>query len=136
MHHGTSRIEYFYRRAIEQSDNLETIDEDEYRYPGPKPYSRETAILMLADSVEASVRTLDAPTHQRLTDQVQKIIETKLGDHQFENVPLTLSELHKIAESFVNTLTGIYHSRIRYPEASEEPELFPPPQPAKSAPRG
>jgi cyclic-di-AMP phosphodiesterase PgpH len=119
MHHGTSRIEYFYRRAIEQSEELETVDEDEYRYPGPKPHSRETAILMLADSVEASVRTLEQPTHQRLQDQVQKIIDAKLGDNQFESVPLTLGELHSITDSFVNTLTGIYHSRIRYPEASE-----------------
>lgn len=124
MHHGTSRIEYFYRRAIEQSADLEPVDEDEYRYPGPKPHSRETAILMLADAVEASVRTLEQPTHQRLQDQVQKIIDTKLNDGQFESVPLTLGELHAITDSFVNTLTGIYHSRIRYPEA-QEPELFP-----------
>jgi putative nucleotidyltransferase with HDIG domain len=122
MHHGTSTIEYFYRRAIEQSEDLSPVDEDEYRYPGPKPYSKETAILMLADSVEASVRTLDEPTHQRLQDQVQKIISTKMGDGQFDDVPLTLSDLNKISESFVNTLTGIYHSRIRYPDAARDAE--------------
>ncbi|HRY28743.1 MAG TPA: HDIG domain-containing protein [Elusimicrobiota bacterium] len=127
MHHGTSRIEYFYRRAIEQSADLDDLGTEEYRYPGPKPNSRETAILMLADSVEASVRTIDSPTHQRLQDQVGKIIGTKMNDGQFDGVPLTLADLHEISESFVNTLTGIYHSRIPYPEASEEPELFPPP---------
>lgn len=117
MHHGTSRIEYFYRRAIERSDNLEEVGEDEYRYPGPKPHTKETAIVMLSDSVEASVRTIEEPTHQRIQDQVQKIINTKVMDGQFSDVPLTLADLAKISESFVNTLTGIYHSRIKYPEA-------------------
>jgi cyclic-di-AMP phosphodiesterase PgpH len=117
MHHGTSRIEYFYRRAIEQTAEVdETVDEDQYRYPGPRPQSKETAILMLADSVEASVRTIEEPTHQRLRDQVEKIINTKLSDGQFDDVRLTLSDISKIKESFISTLTGIYHSRIKYPE--------------------
>jgi putative nucleotidyltransferase with HDIG domain len=119
MHHGTSRIEYFYRRAVERSTGLEEVGEDEYRYPGPKPHSRETAILMMADSVEASVRALENPTHQRIQDQVKKIINAKMEDGQFDEVPLTLSDIHKISDSFVNTLIGVYHSRIKYPEASE-----------------
>ena len=115
MHHGTSRIEYFYRRAVSQSE--EEVGEDEYRYPGPKPHSKETAIIMLADSVEASARALEEPTHQRLQDQVQKIIGIKMNDGQFSNVPLTVAEISAISDSFVNTLTGVYHSRIAYPEA-------------------
>jgi putative nucleotidyltransferase with HDIG domain len=123
MHHGTSRIEYFYRRAIEQTPETEELNEDDYRYPGPKPYSKETAILMMADSVEATVRTLADPTHQRIQDQVQKIINGKISDGQMEEVPLTLSDIHKIEESFINTLTGIYHSRIKYPDPpSDAPE--------------
>ncbi len=131
MHHGTSRIEYFYRRAIERTADPEEVGEDDYRYPGPKPHSKETAILMLADSVEASVRTLEDPTHSRLKDQVQEIINAKMGDGQFEDVPLTLADLHKIAESFVNTLTGIYHSRIAYPEAAEEAPAVSSPAPSE-----
>ena len=80
----------------------------------------EAAIVMLADSVEASVRTLEEPTHQRLHDQVQKIIQDKMNDGQFSDVPLTLADIDKISESFVTTLMGVYHSRIKYPEASEE----------------
>jgi cyclic-di-AMP phosphodiesterase PgpH len=118
MHHGTSRIEYFYRRAIEQNAGGEEVGEEEYRYPGPRPHSKETAIVMLADSIEASARALEEPTHQRLRDLVQKVVSTKLADGQFDEVPLTLSDLHKISESFVNTLTGVYHSRVRYPDAS------------------
>jgi cyclic-di-AMP phosphodiesterase PgpH len=121
MHHGTSRIEYFYRRALSQRapDWDQEVGEEEYRYPGPRPQSKETAIVMLADSVEASARTLEDPTHQRLKDQVQKIIDIKMRDGQFADVPLTLADIAKIAESFVNTLTGVYHSRIAYPEATQ-----------------
>ncbi len=121
MHHGTSRIEYFYRRAIEQSSDLEEVDAEEYRYPGPRPHTKETAIVMIADSVEASVRTLEDPTHQRLQDQVNKIIQDKMADGQFDDVPLTMMDLRQISDSFVNTLTGIYHTRIKYP-TPEGPE--------------
>jgi putative nucleotidyltransferase with HDIG domain len=114
-HHGTSRIEYFYRRALERPSDLEEVDEDDYRYPGPKPFTKETAILMLADSVEASVRTLDDPTPQRIRDQIKDILDHKTNDEQFENAPLTFRDLHRIGESFFNTLTGVYHSRIKYP---------------------
>ncbi len=114
-HHGTSRIEYFYRRALERTEDLEEVDEDDYRYPGPRPVTKETAILMIADSVEASVRTLDEPTPQRIRDQIKKIVDQKTADGQFDSVPLTFQDLYRISESFFNTLTGVYHSRVKYP---------------------
>jgi cyclic-di-AMP phosphodiesterase PgpH len=114
-HHGTSRIEYFYRRALERTEELDQVDEDDYRYPGPKPYSRETAILMLADGVEASVRALAEPTPQRIRDQIRKIVDQKLSDGQFDEVPLTLQDISRISDSFFNTLAGVYHNRIQYP---------------------
>ncbi len=119
MHHGTSRIEYFYRRAIEQTGAADDVDEDAFRYPGPKPLTKETAIVMMADSVEASTRTVENPTHQRLVDHVDRIVESKIADGQFAGVPLTLAEIQRVKESFVNTLVGVYHARIRYPTSQE-----------------
>lgn len=128
MHHGTSRIEYFYRQAKEDAEedylkNPDHVDpedldvaEQTYRYPGPKPVTRETAILMMADSVEAAARTIEEPSHPRFDDLVKKIIRGKFEDGQLNRSPLTLSDLSKIQEAFVNTLTSIYHARIEYPE--------------------
>lgn len=119
MHHGTSRVEYFYRRAIEQTGGSESVNEDLYRYPGPKPHSKETALVMLADSVEASSRTLEDPTHQRLADHVERIVDAKIVDGQFDRVPLTLAEVQEVKDSFVNTLVGVYHTRVHYPTSQE-----------------
>ncbi|MBL8023684.1 MAG: HDIG domain-containing protein [Elusimicrobia bacterium] len=119
MHHGTCRVEYFYRRAIEQTGPSESVNEDLYRYPGPKPHSKETAIVMLADSVEASARSLESPTHQRLVDHVNRIVDAKILDGQFERVPLTLAEVQVVKEAFVNTLVGVYHTRVHYPTSQE-----------------
>jgi putative nucleotidyltransferase with HDIG domain len=128
MHHGTCRVEYFYRRAIEQTGATESVDEDLYRYPGPKPHSKETAIVMLADSVEASARTLVSPTHQRLVDHVNRIVDGKIIDGQLERVPLTLAEVQEVKDAFVNTLVGIYHTRLHYPTSKEtDSEKRPPP---------
>jgi putative nucleotidyltransferase with HDIG domain len=131
MHHGTSRIEYFYRRAIERA-GAEDVDEDIYRYPGPRPLTRETAIVMMADSVEASARTVENPTRQRLQDHVDRIVEHKMSDGQFERIPLTFAEVGEIKDSFVNTLVGVYHARVRYPSHTRvEPgsRTASPPQP-------
>lgn len=113
QHHGTSRISFFYQRALEEG---EIIEESEYRYPGPKPQSKETAIAMLADSVEAAARSMEEMTAQRLRDMVHKIVNNKFIDGQFSNSPVTLADLHKIAESMIHTLLGIHHARIEYPE--------------------
>jgi putative nucleotidyltransferase with HDIG domain len=129
MHHGTSRVEYFYRRAIEQTDATQEVDEDLYRYPGPKPHSKETAIVMLADSVEASARTLENPSPQRLVDHVDRIVDSKITDGQFEAVPLTLAEVAAVKEAFVNSLIGIYHTRLHYPTSQETNLEKRPPRP-------
>lgn len=122
QHHGTSQIEYFYRKALkieegEEEDSKEDISAETYRYPGPKPQCKETGIAMMADSVEAASRTLEDPNHQRYKDLVNKIINKKLFDGQLSETPLTLKDLHIIAERFTTTLMSIHHSRVPYPEA-------------------
>ncbi len=126
MHHGTSRIEYFYHRAKEEAqeeffaDESGTADmevgEDNYRYSGPKPQSKETAILMMADSVEAAARTIEEPTHLRFKELVEKLVGKKFADGQLGDSPLTLADLDAIQNAFTNTLTSIYHARIEYPD--------------------
>jgi putative nucleotidyltransferase with HDIG domain len=114
QHHGTSLIHYFYHRALEQNKD---ITSDNFRYPGPKPQRKETAILMLADAVEAASRSVEEPTPGRLKDTVEKVINNKFTDGQFSECPITLHDLGSIAESMAATLGGIYHARIEYQEA-------------------
>lgn len=121
MHHGTSRIHFFYHKALEKSAEKK-IKDDDFRYPGPKPRTKETAILMLADSVEAASRSLEEPTHPRLKDLVKKISNNKFIDGQFDECPITLADLKSISESFVNTLSSYYHTRVEYPKYAEEQE--------------
>jgi hypothetical protein len=111
QHHGASLIHYFYHRALEQSTE---INSESFRYPGPKPQSKVTAILMIADSVEAASRTVDEPSPGRLRDTVEKVINNKFTDGQFSECPITLHDLSSIADSMVTTLSGIYHARIEY----------------------
>ena len=122
-HHGTSLITYFYNKAKEMEDpSLHEVREEDFRYPGPKPNTKESAIVLLADSVEAASRTLDEPTPSRLRGLVQKIIDDKFIDGQLDHSNLTLNDLHKITNSFVRILTGIFHYRIEYPEIETEKE--------------
>lgn len=114
QHHGTTLIKYFYHKAKEESN--EDIDENEYRYPGPKPQSKESAIVSIADSVEAAVRSLKNPTPDKIELLVDNIIKNRLQDGQFNECDLTLKELDTIAKSLCETLNGIFHSRIEYPE--------------------
>lgn len=132
MHHGTSRVEYFYHQAREDAQeelikhDLDAnpheaeVGEQNFRYPGPRPVTKETAILMLADSVEAAARTLEEPNHQRLKDLVRRLIQGKVDDGQLADAPLTLADLSKIEEAFTKTLTSIYHARIEYPQQSNQ----------------
>lgn len=113
QHHGTSLIHYFYHRALEQNTEIKT---ETFRYPGPQPKSKVTAILMIADAVEAASRTLEDPTPGRLKDTVEKVINNKFTDGQFAQCPITLHDLSNIADSMVVTLSGIYHARIQYQE--------------------
>lgn len=123
MHHGTTRIEYFYRKAVEESlISNSTVLESEFRYPGPIPNTKETAILMLSDAVEAASKSLETPTHKRLEGLVDDIIKARINDGQLDNTELTFRDLRGIKNAFLNTLIGIYHVRVRYPGQPEEAE--------------
>jgi cyclic-di-AMP phosphodiesterase PgpH len=121
MHHGTTRIEYFYRKAVEQhSDSEPPLQEAEFRYPGPRPGTKETAIMMLADSVEAASRSLSEPTHKRLETLVDMIFQARIDDGQLDETDLTFRDLKTIKQTFLSMLLGIYHVRVRYPGQDEE----------------
>jgi len=113
-HHGTMVMEYFYHKALEAEGN-ETVKVDDFRYPGPKPRSRETAILMLADAVEAATRSLAKPTPSRIREITKQIIDKRMLSGEMDQSGLTLSDLADIREAFIPLLTGIHHSRIVYP---------------------
>jgi len=115
QHHGTSLTKYFYSRALEE-DRDGSISPDSFRYEGPKPQTKEVALVMLADSVEAAIRSLQEPTEAKLRDMVKKIIKDKLNDGQLEACDLTFKDLDTITQSFCTILEGVYHKRIEYPE--------------------
>lgn len=115
QHHGTTLVRYFYHKAQEAAKD-EKCDEQDFRYPGPRPQTKETAVVLLADSVEAAVRTLSRPTPGRIEGLVRKIIKDHLADGQLDESNITLKDLDKVAEAFVKVLTGIFHNRIDYPE--------------------
>jgi putative nucleotidyltransferase with HDIG domain len=118
QHHGTTVITYFYNKARENlKEGDQDISEDEFRYPGPKPQFRESALCMLADSIEAASRTLDDPTPARLQNIVRNVIQKKFLDGQLDECHLTLKDLTKVEQSFVKILLGIYHQRIDYPKS-------------------
>jgi putative nucleotidyltransferase with HDIG domain len=116
QHHGTNLISYFYQKAKEKENpEMDSIDEKDFRYPGPKPQTKEAGIVMLADAVEAASRTLSEPTPSRIKGLVQRIINNIFLDGQMEECELTLKDLQKIEESFSRILTAIFHQRIDYP---------------------
>ena len=119
QHHGDSLISYFYQKAIEKSEGDATLREENFRYPGPKPQTKESAIILLADAVEAASRTLDEPTPSSIKNLVRKIINNKFIDAQLDACDLTLKDMHKIAESFIRVLMGIFHTRLDYPEETK-----------------
>ncbi|MEJ2491703.1 MAG: HDIG domain-containing protein [Desulfuromonadales bacterium] len=117
QHHGTSLMKFFYDRAKTKADpGVEHIDERDYRYPGPKPQTREAALIMLADAIEAASRTLTDPNPARVQGMVQKIINNIFIDGQLDECELTLKDIHNIAKSFNIVLGGIFHYRVDYPE--------------------
>jgi cyclic-di-AMP phosphodiesterase PgpH len=118
-HHGTTLVEYFYRRAAERSQsdpNGEGVDEQTYRYPGPKPSTRESAVMMLADAAESASRTLSEPTPARIANLVHELAQKRLNDGQFDECGLTLEELKTVERSLVKSLTAVYHGRVKYPD--------------------
>ena len=124
QHHGTSLITFFYQKAIDLQEKLKSskggdvpsVSEQDYRYPGPKPQTKEAGLVLLADAVEAASRTLADPTAARIQGLVQKIVNRIFSDGQLDECELTLKDLHEIAKSFIQILMGISHQRIEYPE--------------------
>ena len=123
MHHGTTRVEYFYRKALEAAENGNgKVDEIQFRYPGPKPNTKETGILMICEAVEAAVRSINNPDIIKIKNMIDKIVKKRIDEGQLDNCPLTLDELNKIVGTvdgntgMLPVLRGIYHIRIEYPD--------------------
>ena len=122
MHHGTTRVEYFYRKATEQEKN---VDEDQFRYPGPKPNTKETGILMICEAIEAGIRSIKDPDLIKIDDMITKIINSRVSSGQLSECPLTMDELNRIKGNMdgntglLSVLKGIYHIRIEYPDELE-----------------
>jgi putative nucleotidyltransferase with HDIG domain len=114
-HHGTSRLEYFIERARGRQLRIDP-DSQDFRYPGPRPRSAETAVSMLADSAEAALRALDDPTPEQVRDAIERLVEHKVATGQLRDAPLTLRDLDRITGEFIRIMTGMYHSRIDYPD--------------------
>ena len=114
-HHGTSRVEYFYRKYKE--DHPDTDQFDQFHYPGPKPFSKETAIVMMSDAVEASTRSIPDKTEKNLSEMIDKVIGHQLSTGQYDNAEITMKEINTIREAFKRFIRGVYHVRISYPEA-------------------
>ena len=133
-HHGTTLVEYFYHQAQKQADEAGSAapDETDYRYPGPRPRTREAAILMLCDAVESATRALKEPAPARIEALVRQIARKRLEDGQFDDCDLTLREVQTIEASVIKSLTSIYHARIAYPEADPKPDA-PRPAPTEGA---
>lgn len=113
-HHGTQRIGFFFEKARELESEAD-LDPNDFRYPGPRPQSKETAIALLADSVESAARVLQDPTPERITEMVNRIVDYKISEQQLDEAPLTLREISLIKAQFVKVLTSMYHHRIDYP---------------------
>lgn len=115
QHHGEGLASYFYNQAV-QEEGAENVKEEQFRYPGPKPNTKETAILMIADAVESAVRSLKTPTTEEIENMINKIIVERLNDGQLSDSPLTLKDIKTIAATFLRILRGMQHNRIKYQE--------------------
>jgi putative nucleotidyltransferase with HDIG domain len=135
-HHGTMRVSFLYQKAVEVSPNgADGVDEAAFRYPGPRPQSKETALLMLADGCEAAVRAGRPASTEEIDSIVRKVINDRIAWGQLDECPLTLADIDKTRDSFVTTLQGVFHPRLRYPGQNEkvlppakETPLIPAPQ--------
>jgi hypothetical protein len=123
-HHGTTLVSYFYNQAISQTDEAESVDIDQFTYPGPRPRTRETAIMMLADTCESTVRARKPTRKQEIADIVQQMVDARVRAGQLDDSYLTLNDLNNIRSIFIEMLQAVFHPRINYP-----------PLPAPGAPR-
>ena len=147
QHHGTSTVSYFHQRALQQQedarlggkimnlreDDIPVVSEETFRYPGPRPQTREAAIVSLADAIESASRSLDRPTPQRIDDLVKGIVRGRLEAGELDEAPLTISEIWRIAESFRFSLVNMLHARIAYPKREERDSSTPDKRDQKSA---
>ncbi|HPT83020.1 MAG TPA: HDIG domain-containing protein, partial [Limnochordia bacterium] len=122
QHHGTDLVRFFYHRATEASDD-NSVDEKDFRYPGPKPQGKEVAIVSLADAVEAAVRSLSKPTPGKIEGLVRKIIKDRLNSGELDESDLTFHDMDKIANAFVKVIMGMFHTRVEYPEKITKEEI-------------
>jgi putative nucleotidyltransferase with HDIG domain len=122
QHHGTTLVEFFYHQACTQQElnqpDHPAVSEVQYRYPGPKPRTKECAIVMIADAVESATRAMQEPTPQRIESLVDDIVMKRLLDGQFDECELTMRELQQVQRSCVKSLLAIYHGRIPYPSTA------------------
>ncbi len=121
-HHGTTLVAYFYRKAVEAAGDPSAVNEADFRYPGPKPRSKETAVLMLADAVEAIARAQQPTTREEIENIVHSLIMRRLEEGQLDDAPITMRDLKRVAQVFVEMLVGVYHTRVNYPEEPKEEE--------------
>jgi putative nucleotidyltransferase with HDIG domain len=117
MHHGTTLVSYFYDKA--KNATKEEVIDYIYRYPGPKPQTKETGIVMLADAIEASTRTIEDPSPQKLETKIRDVIRNRFMEGELDECDLTLKDLTKIKESFLKILLGIHHHRLKYPDKNQ-----------------
>ncbi len=120
-HHGTQRIGFFWEKAQQLEPEAE-LDPNDFRYPGPKPQSKETAILLMADSVESAARVLQDASERGIEELVNRIVDFKMSEKQLDEAPLTLKEIGLIKGQFVKVLSGMYHNRLDYPVQNHEPQ--------------
>lgn len=122
-HHGDSLIKFFWEKAKEQADaDKKEIREEDFRYDGPLPQTKETGILLLADCIEASSRAMKDPNYQKLENLIDKMVDKRVNEGQLSRTPLTFQDIRTIKETFLNILVGIYHSRVEYPDDKKEEE--------------
>jgi membrane-associated HD superfamily phosphohydrolase len=118
MHHGTTVISFFYDKA-KKTYGIDNVNLQDYSYPGPKPNSKETAIVMLADSCESAVRSIDDPNTENMENVIDNIIKDRIETGQLNESPVTFSDISKIKEAFISILIGQHHKRIKYPKQEE-----------------
>ena len=117
-HHGTNLMSFFYNKALKSKDS-KNVTEDDYRYPGPIPKSKETAIVMLADAVEAATRALKNPSTGSLRKLVEELVESRFLNGELDDSELTMRDLKSIIDGFMSVLLGIFHQRIEYPKTEK-----------------
>jgi putative nucleotidyltransferase with HDIG domain len=134
-HHGTTVAQFFYHAATQKRrENEPEPDETQFRYPGPRPHSKEAGILMIADAAESSVRAMTDPTTKQIETQVHRIVTSRLADGQLDECELTLTEVHRIEQSLVKSLLGFYHARIAYPKMDHDEQTPSHGNPGKAGP--